>query len=737
MILNNYFSRCLFAAKLLLVMLFFFSQSLYAVSSSILVISPIDNFISAKATVLFKGRIQDLKSLTVNGKSVRFNQEGKFYFKQTLTNPNAYHYFVFKGKNSKDEEIEVTRKVFYKNDKAVAVEASKSVAELVILSPNDNEITSKPLLLFKGKTKDVRSMIINNELVSLSKDGQFFHKIMLKKPNQYEYFEVIAKTMDGKTLVQKRKVFFKKESVKKTVIVPPIIEAKPSKMKKDKKAPNVTIDLYEGDAPTSKSTQPVILVNYPPTNFVTYKPSIRLTGRADFAKELYINNRLVTLDKNSKFNEEFELPNVGKYLFDFYALGNDDSNTSYIHKVFRLSDNELDKKKVETPESLINQKLNRKVSLDLSGADIKDVLNILAKKGDLNIISDKSLRGIVNVSLDQVSIETAIDLILTSQGMSYRVVENTIIVGSTSKLNMASHIETQLFRLDNIDAKSVDTVLRQYLSSGEHIQILENENILVIKADSKKIKEFKQLIKKLDAHRVPQIILEAQILEVSKSSLDDLGVAWNNTYGVGAAGTIADGDFSYSGGLSLETVITLLENDGKARILAKPRIKAVDREEAEIFIGDELPYIELATDPSGRVQESVKYVDSGINLKVKPYINVNTQEIRIEIEPEVSYVNGFKGSNNDIPIVRKRRVKTTVFVKNGNTVLIGGLFNSSDTDSINRFPLLSRIPILGVFFKNNKKTQDQTELVIAITPKIVDFDFEESIPKLLTQDSKK
>ncbi|RAP36453.1 hypothetical protein DID80_05465 [Candidatus Marinamargulisbacteria bacterium SCGC AAA071-K20] len=373
----------------------------------------------------------------------------------------------------------------------------------------------------------------------------------------------------------------------------------------------------------------------------------------------------------------------------------------------------------------------------MSGADIKDVLRILAKKGDLNIISDKSLRGLVNVSLDQVSIENAIDLILTSQGLSYRVVENTIVVGSVSKLNSASHIETQIFRLDNINVVSVETVLRQYLSKDEHIQVLINENMIVVKADSKKIKEFQKLIKKLDAHRVPQIVLEAQILEVSKSSLDDLGVAWNNTYGVGAAGTITDGKLSYSAGLSLETVITLLENEGKARILAKPRIKAIDREEAEIFIGDELPYIELTTDPSGRVQESVKYVNSGINLKVKPFINTNTQEIRIKIEPEVSYVNGFKGSNNDIPIVRKRRVSTTVFVKNGQTVLIGGLFNSSDTDNINRFPLISRVPVFGVFFKNNKKTNDQTELVIAITPQIVDFDLEEAIPKLLDMDSKK
>ena len=114
--------------------------------------------------------------------------------------------------------------------------------------------------------------------------------------------------------------------------------------------------------------------------------------------------------------------------------------------------------------------------------------------------------------MNNVTLETAIDLILTSQGLSYRVVDNTIVVGSPSKLNSASHIENQIFRLDNINVQSVETVLKQYLSAGEYIQVLENENMIVVKADSKKIKEFRRLVKQLDAHRVPQIILEAQIL---------------------------------------------------------------------------------------------------------------------------------------------------------------------------------------------------------------------------------
>ena len=124
----------------------------------------------------------------------------------------------------------------------------------------------------------------------------------------------------------------------------------------------------------------------------------------------------------------------------------------------------------------------------------------------------------------------------------------------------------------------------------------------------------------------------------------------------------------------------------------------------------------------------MNFVDAGINLTVLPEINSHTKEIKIKIVPEVSYINGYRGTNNDIPIVRTRRVNTTVFVKNNNTVLIGGLFNSSDSDSRSKLPLLSRLPLAGSLFKSSKETQDQTELVIAITPQIVDDEFVELIP---------
>jgi Type II secretory pathway, component PulD len=140
----------------------------------------------------------------------------------------------------------------------------------------------------------------------------------------------------------------------------------------------------------------------------------------------------------------------------------------------------------------------------------------------------------------------------------------------------------------------------------------------------------------------------------------------------------------------------------------------------------------LTVGAGGNVSESINYVNVGINLTVLPEINAHTENIKIKIAPEVSYINGYKGKNNDIPVVRTRRVNTTVLVKNNNTVLIGGLFKSSDQDSVSRVPLLSRFPFLGRTFKSNKQEDEQTELVIAITPKIIDDTFQELVPVPLT-----
>ena len=310
--------------------------------------------------------------------------------------------------------------------------------------------------------------------------------------------------------------------------------------------------------------------------------------------------------------------------------------------------------------------------------------------------------------------------------MAYKIVDSTIMVGGKAALDQPSRLETKIIRLNNIESEVVKPILNEYLVSGEVIQT--QESLIILTADTKKMEKLSKIISRLDSEKIPQIILEAQILEITKSVLDNLGVVWSDNYGVGIDLTESAGNFTYQSTISgLSAVINLLENDGNAKVLAKPRIKAIHGQEATIFIGDRIPYTELSIS-GGTVAESIKYANAGINLSILPEINAFTQEIKIKIVPEVSYINGYRGKNNDIPVLRTRRVNTTVYVKNRNTVLIGGLFNSSDSDTRSQFPFMSKLPFIGSLFKSKKSQTDQTELVIAITPQIIDDTFEESIP---------
>ena len=118
--------------------------------------------------------------------------------------------------------------------------------------------------------------------------------------------------------------------------------------------------------------------------------------------------------------------------------------------------------------------------------------------------------------------------------------------------------------------------------------------------------------------------------------------------------------------------------------------------------------------------KKLKFLDLGIKLKVKPIIKPGTREVTLDINPEVSYIFAFRGQNNDVPWIKSRKVQTTVSVQDGNTVIIGGLFNSSDSESVSKLPIIGNLPLLGNLFKSNKTDRSKTELIITVTPQIID-----------------
>ncbi|MBH37616.1 hypothetical protein CL658_01110 [bacterium] len=775
--------------KLLLISLLFYA-TITAETPSISLVSPVDNTVTTKEKILIKGTVSNTKTLTLNEKPIPINKKGQFYIKEKLNNINRYNYFILTATSHSGEISKLARKVFYKvetknktkkpliqltspqnnlittspdinfsgklsgssnltingvsvnvtqegffnfpykltkindyetfylisisNDNKSKTSINRNIfyrdknlegLSIMLTKPNDNYISSETIITFTGVLTGAKTFRINNIDVPFSENGRFSYTTTLRKVNDYNSFTLVAKNKANKTVSITRNIFFKSD--------------KPISLSDTKPQSNPTYQI------------PEIIIKTPENNFVTYKNLITVTGKTKHTKELFINNRIVKLDTKGGFSEVFELETFGKYLFNIYAIGDNGLNTTSLLKIFRINETkkEILSETKKSPNQL-NKKLQKKVSLNLAGADLRDIISILAQKGDLNLVTDKSLQGEIYITLQDVKIIDALDFVLSSQGMAYKIVDSTIMIGGKAALDQPSRLETKIIRLNNIKSTIMKSILEEYLVAGEVIQT--QESLVILTVDSKKIQKLTSIIKKLDSEKVPQIILEAQILEITKSVLDNLGVVWSDNYGIGVDITETAGQFAYQSTLSgISAVINLLENDGKAKVLAKPKIKAIHGQEATIFIGDRIPYTEL-TISGGSVAESVKYANAGINLSILPEINAFTQEIKIKIIPEVSYINGYRGKNNDIPVLRTRKVDTTVYVKNRNTVLIGGLFNSSDSDTESKFPFISKLPFFGGLFKSQKSQTDQTELVIAITPQIIDDAFEESIPIPIT-----
>ncbi|MFC1752822.1 secretin N-terminal domain-containing protein [Thermoproteota archaeon] len=463
-------------------------------------------------------------------------------------------------------------------------------------------------------------------------------------------------------------------------------------------------------------SMPEITINSPENNFITYKKNITITGIVKNVKEFFINSRIVKFNEAGKFSEVFDLNTIGKYIFNLTAVGGNNLYISQILKVFRAGKSEEETQKEDSAQ--LDAVLGKKISLELEGAEIKDVLKILSQKSGMNIISDVSLGGSVDIILREVTLKKAIEYILNTQGLSYKILDkNTLLVADAAKLKTPTQLMTSVIRLNNVEVKDAVDLLRDYLTGEEVIKPLEPDNLLLIHADPRKTEQLLAIVKRIDQTTVPQIFLVAQIIEVSTSALKAMGVAWPQNASLGSdPGTFAEFELSFA---ISPMVLRLMEQHGQAKILAKPQIKVLNNEEAQIYIGDRLPYVEAISDQAGRLTESIQYADTGITLIVKPSINPDKREIRMKVQPEITYVAGYRGTNNDVPVLRTRKVDTTVWVKDGETIAIGGLFNSSDTSDVVKVPLLGDIPILGNLFSSKKYEDGESELMITVTPRIV------------------
>ncbi len=450
--------------------------------------------------------------------------------------------------------------------------------------------------------------------------------------------------------------------------------------------------------------------------------------------------------------------------------------------------------------------LSRKVSLALNDTNIVDALVYLSEKAEVNIAVSRTVEGRATLSLNDVSIRDALDIILLSNGLALEKRGNIFYVMPASDYETQhgerwSEIrQARIFKLDHArpaDVQSVLTAIQsrvgsividnetgtlvamdtpekikqmdETIKSLDHAAItkaidlkyanaadvqaflaprLDARGVGSIQADARynrvivtalpnRMEETEKVIRDLDA-KIRQVLIEAKIVRVRLTPDLEYGVDWerflkresisiDSHFPVNSALTsIGKVVIGKLGPMNIDATLKLLRTIGEAKLLSSPRISALNNEEARIFVGTREVYTTSTTTTSSgdaTTATTVNFIDVGISLRVTPVINEDGF-VLMRIRPEVSRIDHTvtTSDGNEIPVVDTTSAETRVMVKDGNTIIIGGLIKDETTRDTQQIPVLGSIPYIGTLFKHVREEKEKSELVVFLTPHIIGQD---------------
>jgi len=231
-------------------------------------------------------------------------------------------------------------------------------------------------------------------------------------------------------------------------------------------------------------------------------------------------------------------------------------------------------------------------------------------------------------------------------------------------------------------------------------------------------------------HPHTQVLLETRLIEVTLDNTDKYGIDWGNLSPVATSlafpqVTATSGYLlknGVRGPINMNLLLDMLIQSGDARVLMNSKLTTTNNREASLLIGQKIPYViqsyNTAASASTGANLQVQKEEVGVKIKMLPHVNEDS-EITLALEPEVSSITGFKGPNQDLPLVKVRTTHTTVRVADGQTVFLAGLLSEEETEQLSKLPVLGQIPLIGALFTHRLKLKTKTNLIIEVKPRII------------------
>jgi type IV pilus assembly protein PilQ len=364
---------------------------------------------------------------------------------------------------------------------------------------------------------------------------------------------------------------------------------------------------------------------------------------------------------------------------------------------------------------------------------LREVLSDISAQTGVIIVPDMTVTGMVTCELQEVPLEEALETVLAGSDYVVKEMDGYYQVGSADAKdpNLSTLSVTRTVKLNYLSAEDAKALLPETFAN--YVQVDKSGNEVCVTALPAVAEKIVRRLK--DTDKPPrQVMLDARVVELNADAKDKLGVDWswarhghspgldirrddaafNKTSATIEIGYVPTAELTNN----LMQILASLFEDKSAKIMANPRVTAIDGKQAKIEIATE-EYFKVTNGPARDAYASLETIKSGIMLQMTPRIGAGG-EITLEVSPEVSDVVGVGAEG--LPRVARRKVSTTVRVKNGGTVVIGGLVNKTKQETSNKVPVLGDVPVLGSLFKGTTSTQTTGDVVIFITPRLLGED---------------
>ncbi len=414
----------------------------------------------------------------------------------------------------------------------------------------------------------------------------------------------------------------------------------------------------------------------------------------------------------------------------------------------------------------------RRITLDFHDIEIRNLLRLIADVSKKNIVVADDVSGKVTVSLRNVPWDQALDLILKTKGLGKEEMGNVIRVAKYEQIAKEQAalaeaakaraplipLKVRLIPVNFAQAKEIDKQVKDVLTERGSVTVDERTNVLIVKDTQEALARAEGLVRNLDTE-TPQVLIESRIIEASSNFNEQIGVQWggnasftqatgnptglafpNNVTTTGAAGggptqgVAANPNFavnlpaaigqgsggglgfvfgSAGGAFNLNLRLSALENRGVVKTISAPKIATIDNKEATIGQGLSIPFSQVSASGVNTV-----FIEAKLELKVTPHVTADGS-ILMKIKATNNQPNPALTGANGQPSISKREAETSVLVKDGDTTVIGGIYTRATSNQAASVPFFGKIPILGFFFRSTTESDDHTELLIFITPRIL------------------